>query len=497
MQHLNRIPDSLFRQHLSEFLAINDVVEFDNACLNHEYRPLFLDKIKGMVLKGEKTTMSKELFEWLEKRNIYLTCLLINWRKGYDFCIELDRFNKRYDFLEWFTFIGGFALNMIIAPQIIEDILKRSPKLRHLIVDDCRFKTDVITSLVGFCPNLLRFESLNSALTDKSITSVAINCLNLRILRVSADVKLKDSGIISISTHCKDLEELCVVGSDVTDESIISIATHCRGLLHLNVSCCLLLTDASIISISFHCARLEKLSVRQINITDESIMSIATHCRGLLHLNVSCCSLLTDESIKSISSNCSFLREINLMGCKISDASILSIASHCPCLSHLEVAGCQNLTDASFISISTHCTSLEVFNLNDTNLSNEGLCSIAIHCKKLRILKIFRCSNWYYLNNPWTTESLKSLEYLNVSSTNISDPDIRVIAENCIRLESLVADNCFKTSDASFLVLLYKLYFSPVKPMLINLCVCGHFGMDENEMNFIPELKRPCEIFDN
>ena len=160
-------------------------------------------------------------------------------------------------------------------------------------------------------------------------------------------------------------------------------------------------------------------------------------------------------------------------------------------------AGCQHLTDASFSSISTYCTSLEVFNLSETNLSNEGLCSIAIHCKKLRYLNLLMCSHWYYLNNPWTTESLKSLVHLNVSHINVTDPDIRVIAENCTRLESLEADNCFKTTDASFLVLLYKLYVSPVKPMLINLCVMGHFGMDEPKMNYIPVLSQQCEIFDD
>jgi hypothetical protein len=496
MEYLNGIPDSVFRQQLSEFLTIHDVVGLDNACLNHEYRLLLLDKIKGMVLRGEEITMSKELFEWVGKKNIYLRSLSINWRTGCDFCVELDNFNKRYDFLESFTFVGN-KMDMIIAPQIIEVILKRSSNLLQLIVDDCMFKTDVITALIRIRPNILRFESLNSNLTDRSITSIATNCLNLRILKVSTKVKLKDSGIISISTHCKDLEQLSVVGSDVTDESIISIATNCRGLLLLDVTNCLHLTDASIISISFHCTRLEKLSVRRINITDESIISIATHCSDLTVLHVSLCTLLTDKSIKSISSNCSSLRVIELMGCKITDASILSIASHCPGLSLLDVAGCQNLTDAGFISISIYCTSLEVFNLRETNLSNEGLCSIAIHCKKLRSLKLLRCSNWYYLNNPWTTESLKSLEYLNVSETNVTDPDIRVIAENCTRLESLEADNCLKTTEASFLVLLYKLYVSPVKPMLINLCVMGHFGMDEPEMNYIPALSEPCEIFDN
>ena len=189
MQHLIEIPDSVFRQQLSEFLTIHDVVGLDNACLNHEYRPSLLNKIKGMVLRGEEITMSKELFEWVGKKNIYLRSLSINWRTGCDFCMELDNFNKRYDFLESFTFVGN-KMDMIIAPQILEVILKRSSNLLQLIVDDCMFKTDVITALIRIRPNILRFESLNSNLTDRSITSIATNCLNLRILKVSTKVKL-------------------------------------------------------------------------------------------------------------------------------------------------------------------------------------------------------------------------------------------------------------------------------------------------------------------
>ena len=106
MQLLNEIPASVFHQQLSKFLTIDDVVELDNACLNHLYRPSLLKNIKGMILKGEEITMSKGLFIWVGKRNIYLMNLAINWRKGCDFCMELDNFNKRYDFLECFSFIG-------------------------------------------------------------------------------------------------------------------------------------------------------------------------------------------------------------------------------------------------------------------------------------------------------------------------------------------------------------------------------------------------------
>jgi F-box/leucine-rich repeat protein 2/20 len=224
----------------------------------------------------------------------------------------------------------------------------------------------------------------------------------------------------------------------------------------LVVSRCKLLTDASIISIATQCSGLERLSVDWTNLTDKSIISIATHCWDLVCLDVSCCFLLTDKSIKSISSQCTSLKEINLSGCKITDASILSIAIHCPRLQHLDVSGCEQLTDASLIPISINCTSLEILNISHTKLSNEGLCSIAVHCKKLIKLGVSHCSVWNYLSIPWTKESWKSIESLDVSNTDITDRDIRVISENCSRLKSLKADNCVKTTDACFIVLLCR-----------------------------------------
>ena len=197
-------------------------------------------------------------------------------------------------------------------------------------------------------------------------------------------------------------------------------------------------------------------------------MFIPTHYTGLLRLVVGFCLLLTD-------------------------ASILSIDIHCPRLQHLDVSGCEQLTDASLIPISINCASLEILNISHTKLSNEGLCSIAVHCKKLIKLDVSHCSVWNYLSNPWTKESWKSLELLNVSNTDVSDRDIRVIAENCSRLISLIADNCVKTTDACFLVLLFKLYVIPSQPLLENLCVMGHFGIDEPSINYIPVLKMSCE----
>jgi hypothetical protein len=432
MQHLIDLPDRVLKLQISKYLTLNDIVILDSACLNHVYRPFLLSKIQGMVLEGKNKIMSEALHKWVRKRKIHLQCLILDITKGGMFYRALlgKNDNFKYESLESFNFRGSGILKerieMITPINIILYILSKSINLRHLLIQDCQIERfcNNIADFASCCFQLESFKLLKSSyLTGESITSIATNCSKLRILHIdtlNTDVKLKDSGIISISTHCKDLEELSVVGSDVTDESIISIATHCTGLLLLNVGFCLLLTDAS----------------------------------------------------------------------------LLSIATHCPRLQELDFCGCEHLTDISLISISINCTSLEILRISHTKFGNNGLYSIATHCKKLRLLNVLHSSVWNYLNNPWTNESLKSLEELNVSYTNVTDHDIRVVAENCLRLKSLNADNCLKTTCVSFLVIIYKLYFDPIEPVLENLCIMGHFGIDKPEINYLKVfLNQPCSNY--
>ena len=421
MQHLIDLQERVFTL-ISKYLSLNEIVILDSACLNHVYRPFLLSKIQGMVLEGKNKIMSEALHVWVRKRKIHLQCLILDITKGGMFYRALleENDNFKYEFLESFNFRGSGILKerieMITPINIILYILSKSINLRHLLIQDCQFGkfcNNIADLASTCCLQLESFKLLKSSyLTGESITSIATNCSKLRILHIdtlNTDVKLKDSGIISISTHCKDLEELSVVGSDVTDESIISIATHCRCLLLLNVGFCLLLTDAS----------------------------------------------------------------------------LLSIATHCPRLQELDCSGCEHLTDISLISISIHCTSLEILRISHTKLGNNSLYSIATHCKKLRLLNVLNCTVWNYFDNPWTHESFKSIEELNVSYTDVTDPDIRVVAENCSRLKSLYADNCLKTTCVSFLRVIYKLYFEPTEPVLENLCIMGHFGINMPQINYM------------
>ena len=47
-----KLPDDMFRHEFLSYLTLYDLGRLDNMCMNHEYRPQVLDKIRGVILMG-------------------------------------------------------------------------------------------------------------------------------------------------------------------------------------------------------------------------------------------------------------------------------------------------------------------------------------------------------------------------------------------------------------------------------------------------------------
>ncbi len=77
MELMMKLPDDIFRHVLLSYLTLRDLGRLDNMCMNHEYRPQVLDKIRGVILMGDGKDpwMSASLFRWLGLRGIYLSSM--------------------------------------------------------------------------------------------------------------------------------------------------------------------------------------------------------------------------------------------------------------------------------------------------------------------------------------------------------------------------------------------------------------------------------------
>ena len=56
MESMMKLPDDMFRQELLPYLTVHDIVNLDNAYMNHIYRPQLMGKISSVILMGFKIT---------------------------------------------------------------------------------------------------------------------------------------------------------------------------------------------------------------------------------------------------------------------------------------------------------------------------------------------------------------------------------------------------------------------------------------------------------
>jgi len=72
MDTMMKLPDDMLRLELLPYLTVFDIVNLDNACMNHKYRSQLMEKISGVILLGDKDrSMKASLFKWLGMRRIF------------------------------------------------------------------------------------------------------------------------------------------------------------------------------------------------------------------------------------------------------------------------------------------------------------------------------------------------------------------------------------------------------------------------------------------
>ena len=291
------VPDDMFKQELLQYLTVDDIVQLDNACMNHKHRPQLMEKIGGVILVGDKVKPTKALLfiKWLGMRRIYLINMNLHFEYDTSFSSTMEN-----DYVDQFR----FTQHVVMKGPIIDDgmaifIISHCPCL--LLID--------ISSTYYYC-------SSSPQLTDHTLMLIAEHCTGLQSLSLNRCYEITNTGLITVSEQCTNLQSLKINYSDqISDASILSISIHCTGLLSLDLVYCNQVTDVSIISISTHCTGLQSLNLKYYDeITDASIIPISENCTGLKRLDISCTDI-TDASLIAIAKNCTGLQLLSTYEC--------------------------------------------------------------------------------------------------------------------------------------------------------------------------------------
>ena len=265
----------------------------------------------------------------------------------------------------------------------------------------------------------------------------------------------------------------------VTDYSLLELSSHeviCSRVTYLDLSHCRKVTDVAVISLARQCTSLTHLNLSFTHLRSESLIGFATTCPSLTHLDVTCCHNMSDNSLQFLMKNCQKLREMTLRHCQQLSFSTFSSLSLCSSsLTSLDLCYCK-LTEGSLGTVLEGCASLTALDLSYClKTAGSGLIS-SILASRMKLINL-NLSHWEYIGNAvvsaFTSKfqlcelnlsgcrtvsdtamlSLPStLHAIGLSSCDITDDGVIVLAERCAQLTCLCLSGT-EVTDVSLTVL--------------------------------------------
>lgn len=158
--------------------------------------------------------------------------------------------------------------------------------------------SDLGLSAISNSANLEILQLVKTAeCTNAGLMNVAEKCKLLRKLRIDGwkTNRISDYGLIAIATNCTNLQELVLIGVNLTHLSLDKLATNCRNLERLALCGSETIGDAEISCIAAKCVALKKLCIKSCPVSDHGMEALAGGCPNLVKVKVRKCRGVTSE----------------------------------------------------------------------------------------------------------------------------------------------------------------------------------------------------------
>jgi len=118
-------------------------------------------------------------------------------------------------------------------------------------------------------------------------------------------------------------------------------------------------------------------------VTDSTLSSIAENCPSLRKISIICATKVTDSSVCKLAEKCSQLQSIWLLSCRVSDKSLCPLVKNSPNLRELRVEG-KEITDQLMKDISKFCPNIQAIGVNECpKVTDEGVAEVLSKCTHL------------------------------------------------------------------------------------------------------------------
>lgn len=222
-----------------------------------------------------------------------------------------------------------------------EPISVSSPRLQSLSLKDL-YNGQCFSCLITQSPNLKTLKIIRCAgnwdivLQDVPRDSLLAE-LHLEKLQVS------DWGVAALY----GLEVLYLAKApEVTDIGLAELAAKSPRLrkLHVDGWKANRIGDRGLAAVAQKCSSLQELVLIGVNLTSLSLELIATNCPTLERLALCGSDTFGDAEMSCVASKCSALRKLCIKACPVSDAGMNKLAEGCPRLVKVKVKKCRRVT---------------------------------------------------------------------------------------------------------------------------------------------------------
>jgi F-box and leucine-rich repeat protein GRR1 len=300
-------------------------------------------------------------------------------------------------------------------------LAQNCPKLQEVRLTGS-YTDATINALARNCHQLrkVRLEP-RRPLSEKALTELIKNCPDLVSLitglSYEGNLTLSDAFLVQLAESCPSIEELELVGANITEAGMNALAGRCVKLRTLSLNYGRIFIGSAHSALPLHA--LTFLKLYDVNMQDGDLRALLSRCPGLQSLGLSCLTELTEAGLVEAVAQLPPLRLLFLghsAGGVITDLVLRSIARrgrelrtltlHClsdvtdngfaalvhssPLLESIDLEGMEN-SDASLRALTWFGASLRRARFSNCRIGNAGINALVEGCPHLTQLTVHEC----------------------------------------------------------------------------------------------------------
>ncbi|KAL5201174.1 hypothetical protein ABZP36_035528 [Zizania latifolia] len=213
--------------------------------------------------------------------------------------------------------LQSLCLKELYNGQCFSSLITQSPNLRTLKIIRCSGDWDPVLQAIPEEALLAELHLEKLQVSDRGVAAL----MGLEVLYLAKAPEITDCGLAALATKSPHLRKLHVDGWKANR-----------------------IGDRGLAAVGQKCASLQELVLIGVNLTSASLELIAANCPALERLALCGSDTFGDAEISCVATKCAALRKLCIKACPVSDAGMDKLAQGCPRLVKVKVKKCQGVT---------------------------------------------------------------------------------------------------------------------------------------------------------